>query len=170
MSHEFHNYKLHYNVDIMSAITSQITSLAIVYSIVNSGADERKHQSSASLAFVQEIHRWPVYGQFSIYFTIWNYFLMPLIFNLRCWGYSSCVVAHKERPEVFWTTQPVIIWIDRCSQSGIVRNMLIVNGYMDTYIHDLVTQRTRGREASMVCILPIGKRRMSLQWRHNERL
>ena len=45
---------------IMSAMASQITSLAIVYSIVYSGADQRKRQSSASLAFVREIHRGPV--------------------------------------------------------------------------------------------------------------
>ena len=32
----------------------------IVYSTVYSGADQRKHQSSASLAFVRRIHRWPV--------------------------------------------------------------------------------------------------------------
>ena len=44
----------------MSAMASQITSLTIVYSIVYSGADQRKHQSSASLAFVRGIHRWPV--------------------------------------------------------------------------------------------------------------
>ena len=44
----------------MSAMASQITSLTIVYSIVYSGADQRKHQSSASLAFVWGIHRWPV--------------------------------------------------------------------------------------------------------------
>ena len=44
----------------MGAIASQITSLTIVYSAVCSGADERKHQSSASLAFVRGIHRWPV--------------------------------------------------------------------------------------------------------------
>ena len=37
-----------------------ITSLTIVYSAVYSGADERIHQSSASLAFVGGIHRWPV--------------------------------------------------------------------------------------------------------------
>ena len=36
----------------MSAMASQITSLTIVYSSVCSGADQRKHQSSASLAFV----------------------------------------------------------------------------------------------------------------------
>ena len=44
----------------MGGIASQITSLTIVYSTVYSDADQRKHQSSASLAFVQEIHRWPV--------------------------------------------------------------------------------------------------------------
>ena len=49
-------------------MASQITSLTIVYSIVYSGTDERKHQSSVSLAFVRGIHRrlvnsqhkWPV--------------------------------------------------------------------------------------------------------------
>ena len=44
----------------MGMIASQITSLTIVYSIVYSDADKRKHQSSASLAFVRGIHRWPV--------------------------------------------------------------------------------------------------------------
>ena len=50
----------HYNDVIMGVIASQITSLTIVYSIVYSGTDQRKHQSSASLAFVQGIHRGPV--------------------------------------------------------------------------------------------------------------
>ena len=44
----------------MIAMTSQIASLTIVYSVVYSGADQGKHQRSASLAFVREIHRWPV--------------------------------------------------------------------------------------------------------------
>ena len=44
----------------MSAMASQITGFTIVYSSVYSGADQRKHQSSASLAFVRGIHRWPV--------------------------------------------------------------------------------------------------------------
>ena len=51
---------IHYNDVIMSAMASQITSLTIVYSSVYSVADQRKHQSSASLAFVRGIHRWPV--------------------------------------------------------------------------------------------------------------
>ena len=44
----------------MGAIASQITSLTIVYSTVYSDADQRKHQSPASLAFVRGIHRSPV--------------------------------------------------------------------------------------------------------------
>ena len=50
-------YIKHYDDVIMGAIASQITSLMIVYSIVYSGTGQRKHQSSASLAFVREIHR-----------------------------------------------------------------------------------------------------------------
>ena len=50
----------HYCDVIMSPTASQITSLTIVYSIVYSGTDQRKHQSSASLAFVRGIHRRPV--------------------------------------------------------------------------------------------------------------
>ena len=52
----------------MGTIASQITSLTIVYSTVYSDADQIKHQSSVSLAFVWGIHRgqvnslhkWPV--------------------------------------------------------------------------------------------------------------
>ena len=54
---EFDN---HYNDVIMGTIASQITSLTIVYSTVYSDADQRKHQSSTSLAFVRGIHRGPV--------------------------------------------------------------------------------------------------------------
>ena len=50
----------HYNGAIMSVMASQITSASIVYSTVYSGADQRTHQSSAWLAFVRGIHRWPV--------------------------------------------------------------------------------------------------------------
>ena len=45
----------------MGAMASEITSLTIVYSTVYSGADQRKHQSSASLAFVGNS---PVTGEF----------------------------------------------------------------------------------------------------------
>ena len=51
---------LHYSHVMMSAMASPITSLTTLYSTVYSGSDQRKHQSSASLAFVRGIHRWPV--------------------------------------------------------------------------------------------------------------
>ena len=44
----------------MSPMASQITNLTIVYSTFYSAADQRKQQSSVSLAFVRGIHRWPV--------------------------------------------------------------------------------------------------------------
>ena len=44
----------------MTAMASQITSLTNVHLSVYSGVDQREHQSSASLAFVRGIHRWPV--------------------------------------------------------------------------------------------------------------
>ena len=50
----------HYSGVIMSAMACQITGVSIVCSTVCSGADQRTHQSSASLGFVRGIHRWPV--------------------------------------------------------------------------------------------------------------
>ena len=44
----------------MGALTSQITSLPIVFSRVSLDTHQRKHQSSASLASVWGIHRRPV--------------------------------------------------------------------------------------------------------------
>ena len=43
----------------MSTMASQIISVSIICSTVGSGADQRKHRSFSSLAFVRGIHRWP---------------------------------------------------------------------------------------------------------------
>ena len=59
---------IHYIDVIMTTMASQITSLTVVYSTVYSDTDQRKHQSSASLALVWGIyqgpvnspHKWPV--------------------------------------------------------------------------------------------------------------
>ena len=58
----------HYCDVRMSPTASQITSLTIIYSTIYSGRDQRKHQSSVSLAFVwgihctsvNSLHKWPV--------------------------------------------------------------------------------------------------------------
>ena len=61
--HEFWMDYPYYDDVKMGAMASQITSLTIVYTTVYSDADQRKHQSSASLAFVRGIHRSPVPAQ-----------------------------------------------------------------------------------------------------------
>ena len=81
---------MHYNDVIMGVIASQITSLAIVYSIVYSDADQRKHQCSASLAFVWGInrgpvnspHKWPVTRE-----------MFPFDDVIMCWNTSNSVVS-----------------------------------------------------------------------------
>ena len=50
----------HYNDVIMGAMASRITCVSVVCSNVCSGAHQRKHQSSSSLAVVRGIHRWLV--------------------------------------------------------------------------------------------------------------
>ena len=57
ISRPVRNFIFHYDDVIMTAMASQITSLMIVYSTVYSGAYQRKHRSSASLAFAWGIHR-----------------------------------------------------------------------------------------------------------------
>ena len=61
MEFKFHEWlRIHCSDVIMSAMASQITGLSIVYSTAFSGANRRKHQSSASMAFVRGIPRWPM--------------------------------------------------------------------------------------------------------------
>ena len=73
--------QLHYSDVIMGVMVSQITSLTIAYSTIYSGTDQRKHQSSASPAFVRGSHHWPVNSPHR-----WP--VMPKIFHLMT---SSCV-------------------------------------------------------------------------------
>ena len=73
----------------MSAIASQITSLAIVYTTVYPDAYQRKHQSSASLAFVRGIHpgpanpphKWPVTRKMFPFDDIIMYYDMDYSFD-----------------------------------------------------------------------------------------
>ena len=60
---------LHYNDVIMSAMASQITSLTVVYSTVYSGADQRKHQTSA--LFIEVLFIYDHYKPFVIKISKW---------------------------------------------------------------------------------------------------
>ena len=92
----------HYNDVIMGTIASQITSLTIVYSIVYSDADQRNHQSSASLAFVRGIHRgpvnsphkWPVTrNMFPFDASWWCHFMATLLSLLAICEWNQLAIA-----------------------------------------------------------------------------
>ena len=110
----------HYGDDIMGAIASQITSLAIVYSTVYSDADQRKHQSSASLAFVWGIHRgrpvksphkWPVTRKMfpfdDVIMVVWSWNTLDSICSIYskvcilsccsvyCWGNMDMITHYR---------------------------------------------------------------------------
>ena len=90
------NHSLHYNDVIMSEIASQITSISIVCWTIYSGADQRKYQSSAPLAFVWGIHRRPVNSPhkrpvtqkmfpFDDVHSTWCIFYLSLMFHKIDW-------------------------------------------------------------------------------------
>ena len=99
-----HIIVIHYNDAIMGAVSSQITSLTIVYSTVDSDADQRNHQSSASLAFLRGIHRgpvnsphkWPVTRKvFPFDDVIMAHCLAPWCWEFwkySTWSYLSCIL------------------------------------------------------------------------------
>ena len=98
----------------MSTRASQITSLTIVYSIVYSGTDERKHQSSASLVFVWWIHRSlvnsPHKGSVTRKMFPFDDVIMILKDQLsRCFlvlhiGVYGCFIHHRIRPALLHTS------------------------------------------------------------------
>ena len=81
----------HYCDVIMSAKASQITSVSIVCSIVGAGADQRKHQSSASLAFVWVIHRWSVNSPHKRPVTRKCFHLMTSSYDTSSYMHITCL-------------------------------------------------------------------------------
>ena len=79
----------------MTTMTSQITSLTVVYSTVYSDADQRKHQSSASLAFVRWIPRrkGQLRGKRSHLMTSW-------LFSVFLWYYIWSIVRKNRIVDV----------------------------------------------------------------------
>ena len=88
---------LHCNDVIMGAIASQITSLTIVYSTDYSDADQRKHQSFASLAFVRGIrrgpanspHKWPVTRKMLPFDDVIMTYMGPILLSVVLYLYRT---------------------------------------------------------------------------------
>ena len=95
----------------MSATASQTTGVSIVYSTVCPGLDQRKHQSSASLAFVRGIHRWPVNSPNKGPVT-WK--MLPFD-DVIMHDYQACHMSGKVMESLFCQSQ----WIARESENYI---------------------------------------------------
>ena len=106
---------LHYNDVTLGAMASQITSLTIVYSSVYSVADQRKHQSSASLAFLRGIHRWPVNsphkGPVTRKMLPFNDVIMERNSPVTASGFLSYRASNADLWYVGWTNDELlVIW------------------------------------------------------------
>ena len=124
-THEMNSYS-HYNDVIMGTMASQITGLMIVYSTVYSGADQRKLQSSASLAFVRGIHRWPVNSPHKWPVT-WKMFPFDDVIMLV--GTQLCSHLHMSRyihcdAELYYMAKVTVVYT--------------INA-MDSMVHDLLS-------------------------------
>ena len=95
---QLHKKSIHYNDVTMSTMASQITSVSIVYLTVCSDANQRKHQSSASLAFVWGIHRWPVNsphkGPVTLKMFPFHDVIMPItdLHGITRWQYANIIL------------------------------------------------------------------------------
>ena len=112
----------HYSI-IMSVMASQITSLTIVYSTVYSCTNQRKHQRSASLAFVRGFHQWPVNsphkGPVTRKMFPFDDVMMKVVPGALCHPFLDSKLSSY--------SHPVLSWHIRCtcaSESGMKRGFL----------------------------------------------
>ena len=87
----------------MGEIASQITSLTIVCSTAYSDADQRKHQSSASLAFVRRIHRGQKASNAENVSIWWRHHALFIFFKDYVWNTLT-----------YWYTQSVKNCVQMC--------------------------------------------------------
>ena len=109
----------HYSDIIMSVIASQTTSLAIVYSTVYSGADHRKHQSSASLAFVMGIHRRPVNSPHKWPVTRKMFPFHDVIMDNPLPNGRDRLAPHKHPVTQAWILSFMLAWTSCCTKSRV---------------------------------------------------
>ena len=104
----------------MGRVASQITSLTIVYSTVYSDTDQRKHQSSASLAFVRGIHRGPVNSPHKWPVTRKMFPFDDVIMNVQVLGFGVAYI--RALMVCFYVSQ------SKCSTARVERNIWLFPG------------------------------------------
>ena len=111
---------------LMSVLAYQITGVSIVCSTVCSGANQRTHQSFASLAFVRGIHRWPVNSPHKRPVTRKMFPLNYVIMSLRI------ILSKRESLRIFCLISECPFMVDRafilnCTSACIERNCHVHN-------------------------------------------
>ena len=124
---------IHYTDVIMTTMGSQITSLTVVYSTVYSDADQRKHQSSASLAFVWGIHRdrWIPRTKGQLRGKFFHLMTSSCKISLLNIGETNCSThlnkqSFLNKPSivtVFWITAPSINHLSNLSRRKFLSSM-----------------------------------------------
>ena len=133
---QWYEINKHYNDVMKSAMASHLTSHTIDYLTVCPGADERKHQSSASLVFVWGIRRWPANSphkgpvtwktfpfddviMIAIYEGLLYYRICPRLSKLAICNFgSSNGLASNRGQVVTWTNDDLVHWII-CTSPGL---------------------------------------------------
>ena len=137
--------RTHYCDLIMGPTASQITSLTSVYAIVYSGTDQRKHQSSASLAFVRGIHRrpvnsphkWPVtrkifpFDDVIMNFCLLNVRTLQSICDIPDFSFNIPVVEHRgTTPTIFLHNRAQDLWSDQlCGRIRSIKYLICIVKY-----------------------------------------
>ena len=108
----------------MGAMASQIINHTIVYPTVYSGADQKNHQSSASLAFVRGIHWWPVNSphkwtvtqkmfQFDDVIRVYEIFVVALVglINLENSTWECVIESSQYSTYTYWAYRRFVLQI-----------------------------------------------------------
>ena len=147
----------HYSDVVMGTIASQIASLTIVYSIIYSDADQRKNQSSASLALVRGIHRgpvnsphkWPVTRKmFPFDDVIMTYYKHVT----TCWTY------HFQTTKVITLRWPIPCWMNNTIQFIENRHMTVcypIAKFVLRYRISHTKLQSSKRKVPMLTVVPI---------------
>ena len=93
---------------IISVMASQIVGVSIVCWSVGSGADQRKHQSYASLAFVRGIHRWPVNSPHKGLVTQKTFPFDDVIVYYDCPLHNE--ISYTGKTSLYWIRNLIILW------------------------------------------------------------
>ena len=172
----------HYGDVRMGAKASQITSLTIVYSTVYSDADQSKHQSSASLAFVRGIHRgpvnsphkWPVTRKmFPFDDVIMCYSVLMCIWSIECVGLGRFIEKSNDlitselslADDIWWCKWVLCAWIILCARGGRWETALLVTSFL-AVTGEFPAQKPVTRSFDVFFDLRLNKRlsKQSLGW------